>query len=149
MNAFLSVVLFMVHIPECKQQLRTMKYKCNTRRNEILHTSDMCCSFITLRKPCNNQWSRCDIACLHVAYYFITVFLAKLLSNRTRITCSITSWFINVWFLYQTVSVLIVMSVNYGHLLTLALYCPCMCYPVQCKMNILLCGVCFLGFDHW
>ena len=36
MNAFSSFDLFIVYIPEWKQQLRTMKY--NTHRYEILHT---------------------------------------------------------------------------------------------------------------
>ena len=59
MNAFFSFDLFMVYIPECKQQLRTYRY-------EIVHTLNMDCSFITLREPCNNQRPRCDIAWLHI-----------------------------------------------------------------------------------
>ena len=39
MNAFFSFDLFMVYIPECKQQLRTL---------------NLGCSFITPRESCNN-----------------------------------------------------------------------------------------------
>ena len=53
MNAFFSLDDFMVYIPECRQQLR--------------HTLNLVCSFITLREPCNNQRPRCDIELLHVA----------------------------------------------------------------------------------
>ena len=54
-NAFFYFDLFMVYIPESK-----------THRYEILHTLNLGCSFITLREQCNNQRSRCDIACLHI-----------------------------------------------------------------------------------
>ena len=57
--------LFMVYIPECKQQLWRDRGK-NTQRYEILHTLNMGSSFVTLRQPCNNLGPRCDIAWLHV-----------------------------------------------------------------------------------
>ena len=55
MNAFFSLDdPVMVYITDCKNY-------------EIIHTNTRyCCSFITLREPCNNQGTRCDIACLHV-----------------------------------------------------------------------------------
>jgi hypothetical protein len=59
-----SFDLFMVYIPECKQQLRTMKH-----RYHILHTLNLGYCFITLREPCNNQRPTCDIAWLHVTNY--------------------------------------------------------------------------------
>jgi len=66
MNAFFLFDLFMVYIPECKQQLRTFKY---TRRYEILHTLNLGCSFITLRELYNYQRPRHDFAWLHVTNY--------------------------------------------------------------------------------
>ena len=44
MNAFFSFDLFMVYIPECKQQLRTVTY--NTHRYEILHTLNLGCTVL-------------------------------------------------------------------------------------------------------
>ena len=32
----------------------------------MLHTLNLGCNCITLREPCNNQQTRCDIAWLHV-----------------------------------------------------------------------------------
>ena len=61
MNALFPFDLFMVYIPECKQQLKTMKH-----RYHILHTLNLCYCFITLREPCNNQRPRCDITWPHV-----------------------------------------------------------------------------------
>ena len=63
MNALLSFDLFMVYIPECKKQLRTMKYYKQIR--DIAQLNLGCC-FIILREPCNNQRVRCDIAWFHV-----------------------------------------------------------------------------------
>ena len=34
-----------------------------------MHTLNLGCSFITLRKSCNNQRPRCNIAWLHVTNY--------------------------------------------------------------------------------
>ena len=45
-NTFFSFDLFMVYIPECKLQLRTL---------------NLGCSFITHREQCNNQRPRCDM----------------------------------------------------------------------------------------
>ena len=73
MNAFFPLIFFMVYIPECKQQLRTMN---NTCRYEILHTLNLGCTFITLREPCNNQRLRCDIAWLHVTNHIYHGFLS-------------------------------------------------------------------------
>jgi hypothetical protein len=36
---------------------------------DIAHFKSELLSFITLRKSCNNQWPRCDIIWLHVAYH--------------------------------------------------------------------------------
>jgi hypothetical protein len=47
MNSFFSFDLFMVYIPECKQQLGT---EINTHRYEILHILSLGCNVITLRE---------------------------------------------------------------------------------------------------
>ena len=81
MNAFFSFDLCMVYIPECKQQLRTMKY---TRRYEILHTLNLGGSFITLREQGNNQQPRCDITWLHVTnHLYLHVRLLNSLTENT------------------------------------------------------------------
>jgi len=41
----------------------------------ILHTLNPGCSFNTLRKPCNNQRSRCHIAWLHVTNHLYHVWV--------------------------------------------------------------------------
>jgi hypothetical protein len=49
-------------------------------RYEILHTLNLGCRFITLRKSCNNQRPRCDIACLHVTnqlYHGFPIYTVK------------------------------------------------------------------------
>jgi hypothetical protein len=54
----------------------------NTRRYEILHTSNLGCSFNSLRESCNNQRPRCMI--LHgfmLQIIYTTVFRVKLLNN--------------------------------------------------------------------
>ena len=81
MNAFFSFDLFMVYIPECNQQVRLWNNTC--RYWEILHNLNLGCSFIILRELCNNQWPRYDIAWLHVANLYTTVFWVKHLSNLT------------------------------------------------------------------
>jgi hypothetical protein len=63
LNAFFSFDLFMVSIPECKQQLRTIN---DALRYEILHALSLSCSFNTLSEQCNYQRPRCDIEWLHV-----------------------------------------------------------------------------------
>ena len=62
MNAFFSLDDFMVYIPECRQQLR--------------HTLNLVCSFITLREPCNNQRPICDIVWIHVTNHLYHDFLS-------------------------------------------------------------------------
>jgi hypothetical protein len=81
MNAFFSFDLFMVYIPECNQHVRLWNNTC--RYWEILHNLNLGCSFIILRELCNNQWPRCDIAWLHVANLYTTVFWVKCLNNLT------------------------------------------------------------------
>jgi hypothetical protein len=45
-----------------------------------VHTLNLGCSFITLRKSCNNQRPRCDIACfmLQIIKFYTMVFRVKL-----------------------------------------------------------------------
>ena len=66
MNTFFSIDLFVLFIYQnvINQQLRTMK-KYTQIKYEILYTLNLGCSFTTLREPCNNQRSRCDIAFLY------------------------------------------------------------------------------------
>ena len=61
LNINQSISLFMVYIPLCKQQLRTMKYYTQIRDIAHLH-----CSCITFREPFKNQPPRHDIPWLHV-----------------------------------------------------------------------------------
>ena len=62
MNSF-PFDLFMVYIPECKQELRTT---CMNKYTQIRDIAYLGGSFITVGEPCNNQHPRCDIAWLHV-----------------------------------------------------------------------------------
>jgi len=54
-HAFFSFYLFIVYLPECKQQLRTMK------KYAQIYTINLGCRCITPREPCNYQRPRCDI----------------------------------------------------------------------------------------
>ena len=63
MNELFSFDLFIVYIPECKQQLRTMKLY--TLIRDIAHLN-LGCSFISFIEPCNIQRPICDIAWIHV-----------------------------------------------------------------------------------
>jgi hypothetical protein len=64
MNTFFSFDLVIVYIPECKQQLKTIKQ--STQIQDIAHFKYLGCSFITLREPCNKQRPKCDIAWFRV-----------------------------------------------------------------------------------
>ena len=61
-NAFFTFHLFVVYIPKCKQQLRTMKYY--TQIRDIAQLEYLCCMFTTLRERYNNKQPRCDITWL-------------------------------------------------------------------------------------
>jgi hypothetical protein len=62
MHAFFSFDLFMVYIPECKQQSRTMKQY--TQIRDIAHFKS-CLLFYYSQRACNNQRPICDIAWQH------------------------------------------------------------------------------------
>ena len=80
MHSF-PLIFCMVYIPECKQQLRTMKYTC---RYEILHILNLGGSFITLGEQSNNQQPRCDITWLHVTnHLYLRVRLLNSLTENT------------------------------------------------------------------
>ena len=53
----------------------------------MLHTLNLGCNFITLREPCNNQQTRCDIAWLHVTDHLYHGLQTETVKNN------ITLWF--------------------------------------------------------
>ena len=63
MNAFFSLDDFMVYIPECRQQLR--------------HTLNLVCSFITLREPITNYLIQCHVTCLLVQHLYYHLLVNK------------------------------------------------------------------------
>ena len=85
MNPFFSFDLFMVYIVYQNVSNRSELWN-NTRRNEISHTSDLGCCFITLSEMCNNQLPRCDIAWLHVTSDFLQRLCVRLFDRLTRKT---------------------------------------------------------------
>jgi len=64
LNALFSFYLFMVYIPECKQQLKN--YEIIHQKYGIFHALNLGFGSIILRQPCNSQRPRCDIAWLYV-----------------------------------------------------------------------------------